>query len=46
VDDFSSPKELAEFLIKLGEDEERFVSYLEWRHKYSIVHEAPRSVSA
>jgi alpha-1,3-fucosyltransferase len=35
--DFSSPKDLADFLIKLAADEERYQSYFAWKTHYELV---------
>ncbi|XP_018430481.1 PREDICTED: alpha-(1,3)-fucosyltransferase 5-like [Nanorana parkeri] len=34
VDDFASPQELAEHLLKLDKDEERYRQYFNWRARY------------
>ena len=34
---FTSPKELARFLIDIGNDEEKYSSYFEWKEKYTSV---------
>ncbi|XP_072277902.1 3-galactosyl-N-acetylglucosaminide 4-alpha-L-fucosyltransferase FUT3-like [Pyxicephalus adspersus] len=39
VDDFSSPKELAEFLINLDKDNARYEQYFRWKSKYKVVRE-------
>ncbi|XP_053305237.1 4-galactosyl-N-acetylglucosaminide 3-alpha-L-fucosyltransferase FUT5-like, partial [Spea bombifrons] len=39
VDDFSSPKELAEFLINLDKDDLRYKQYFNWRSQYAPVRE-------
>ncbi|KAM5138022.1 4-galactosyl-N-acetylglucosaminide 3-alpha-L-fucosyltransferase FUT6-like [Mantella aurantiaca] len=39
VDDFSSPKELAEFLINLDKDKSRYEQYFKWRSNYEAVRE-------
>ena len=35
--DFNSPKHLADFLISLAADEQRYRSYFEWKKQYKIV---------
>ena len=36
VDDFSSPKELAERLIQLGQDTTEYMKYFDWKKRYRI----------
>ncbi|KAM4696287.1 3-galactosyl-N-acetylglucosaminide 4-alpha-L-fucosyltransferase FUT3-like [Rhinophrynus dorsalis] len=36
VDDFSSPKELANFLIELDKDDERYRKYFNWRSHFKV----------
>ncbi|XP_040262279.1 3-galactosyl-N-acetylglucosaminide 4-alpha-L-fucosyltransferase FUT3-like [Bufo bufo] len=36
VDDFSSPKELASYLLELDQDEERYKKYFYWRSHYRV----------
>ncbi|KAG8553136.1 hypothetical protein GDO81_003294 [Engystomops pustulosus] len=36
VDDFSSPKELASYLLELDKDEERYKKYFYWRSHYRV----------
>ncbi|XP_069800134.1 4-galactosyl-N-acetylglucosaminide 3-alpha-L-fucosyltransferase FUT5-like [Dendropsophus ebraccatus] len=36
VDDFSSPKELASYLLELDKDEERYKRYFYWRSYYQV----------
>ena len=36
ADDFESPKELAEYLLKLNKDDAAYLKYHEWRKTYSI----------
>ncbi|XP_053545484.1 4-galactosyl-N-acetylglucosaminide 3-alpha-L-fucosyltransferase FUT5-like [Bombina bombina] len=36
VDDFSSPKELADFLLELDKDDERYRKYFNWRSHYKV----------
>ena len=36
ADDFESPKELAEYLLKLDKDDAAYLKYHEWRQTYSI----------
>ena len=36
ADDFESPKELAEYLLKLDKDDAAYLKYHEWRKTYSI----------
>ncbi|KAM4723135.1 3-galactosyl-N-acetylglucosaminide 4-alpha-L-fucosyltransferase FUT3-like [Rhinophrynus dorsalis] len=39
VDDFSSPQELAAFLLELDKDNERYQQYFSWRSSYEVVRE-------
>ncbi|XP_018422675.1 PREDICTED: galactoside 3(4)-L-fucosyltransferase-like [Nanorana parkeri] len=39
VDDFASPKELAEFLMSLDKDNAKYEKYFKWRLKYEVVRE-------
>ncbi|XP_053329198.1 3-galactosyl-N-acetylglucosaminide 4-alpha-L-fucosyltransferase FUT3-like [Spea bombifrons] len=36
VDDFSSPKELAAYLLELDKDDEKYRRYFEWRTQYRV----------
>ncbi|KAM4696278.1 4-galactosyl-N-acetylglucosaminide 3-alpha-L-fucosyltransferase 9-like [Rhinophrynus dorsalis] len=36
VDDFPSAKELADFLLKLDKDDERYQKYFNWRSRYQV----------
>ncbi len=35
--DFNSPKALAEFLIRLAEDEQRYYSYFNWKSQFEEI---------
>ncbi|KAG9478295.1 hypothetical protein GDO78_013343 [Eleutherodactylus coqui] len=37
VDDFSSPKELAAYLLELDKDEEKYRKYFNWRLQYRVM---------
>lgn len=41
VDDFSSPKEFATYLLSLDKDEEKYKLYFNWRSKYQLSKEEP-----
>lgn len=36
MDDFASPKELAEYLRELSDDEDKFIEYLQWQHYFTL----------
>ncbi|XP_053329195.1 3-galactosyl-N-acetylglucosaminide 4-alpha-L-fucosyltransferase FUT3-like [Spea bombifrons] len=36
VDDFSSPKELAAYLLELDKDDEKYMRYFNWRAQYRV----------
>ncbi|KAM9323922.1 3-galactosyl-N-acetylglucosaminide 4-alpha-L-fucosyltransferase FUT3-like [Gastrophryne carolinensis] len=36
VDDFSSPKELADYLLQLDKDDEKYLKYFSWRSRYEV----------
>ncbi|OCT67962.1 3-galactosyl-N-acetylglucosaminide 4-alpha-L-fucosyltransferase FUT3 [Xenopus laevis] len=36
VDDFPSAKELADFLLELDKDDERYRKYFNWRHRHKV----------
>lgn len=44
VEDFKSFRELADFLIKLGKDEERYNSYFSWKRDGAIIRQTKSSV--
>ncbi|OCT66235.1 3-galactosyl-N-acetylglucosaminide 4-alpha-L-fucosyltransferase FUT3 [Xenopus laevis] len=37
VDDFSSAKELADFLLQLDKDDDRYRKYFHWRHQHRVI---------
>ncbi|XP_069824386.1 4-galactosyl-N-acetylglucosaminide 3-alpha-L-fucosyltransferase FUT6-like [Dendropsophus ebraccatus] len=41
VDDFSSPQELASYLLSLDADEEKYKKYFSWRLKYQLPEQEP-----